>query len=40
MEKSKLIETEKGEAGEEQSQEYAPSFSITSRALFTNNSTW
>jgi hypothetical protein len=38
--KSKLTTTEKGETGEEQSQEHCSSFSLTSRELFTKNSSW
>jgi hypothetical protein len=38
--KSKFTETEKGETGEEQSQEHAHFFSLTSRRLFTKNSFW
>jgi hypothetical protein len=40
MEKSKLTKTEKGETGEEQTQEHAHQFLLTSRGLFTKNSSW
>jgi hypothetical protein len=38
--KSKIIGTEEGEAGEEQSQEHAHIFFFKSRRLFTENSPW
>jgi plasmid maintenance system killer protein len=38
--KSKHTETEKGETGEEQSQEHVHHFSLTSEGLFTKNSSW
>jgi hypothetical protein len=40
MEKFKLTETEKGETGEEQSQGNAHIFFLTSRELFTKDSSW
>jgi hypothetical protein len=40
MGKYKFAETEKGVAGEEQSQEHCSSFYLTSSGLFTNNLSW